>query len=171
MLPVCGLKNGKYSAAVASASWLTDAAYSLRVHTVFPHFPNLVWNQNLSPSALADLIRASLGNFLNDISLKSSLAIFQRLPNREAFFFYTKNMLMKETISRASIILRALFVPVSLVIWFSSKEILSKKGVSFHKRNASCRFPDESMPHKDKCPPQMKFLLKSLAKCANMVQS
>ena len=54
------MKNGKYSAAVASASWLTDAAYSLRVHTVFPHFPNLAWKQNLSPSALVDLIRASL---------------------------------------------------------------------------------------------------------------
>ena len=27
--------------------------------TEFPHFPNLVWNQNLSPSALVDLIRAS----------------------------------------------------------------------------------------------------------------
>ena len=27
--------------------------------TEFPHFPNLAWNQNLSPSALVDLIRAS----------------------------------------------------------------------------------------------------------------
>ena len=27
--------------------------------TEFPLFPNLVWNQNLSPSALVDLIRAS----------------------------------------------------------------------------------------------------------------
>ena len=27
--------------------------------TEFPHFSNLVWNQNLSPSALVDLIRAS----------------------------------------------------------------------------------------------------------------
>ena len=39
--PVCGLKNGKYSAAVASVSWLTDAAYPLRVHTVFHRFSNL----------------------------------------------------------------------------------------------------------------------------------
>ena len=28
--------------------------------TEFPPFPNLVWNHNLSPSALVDLIRASL---------------------------------------------------------------------------------------------------------------
>ena len=42
LLPlVCGLKNGKYSTAVAGASWLTDVAYPFRVHTVFPHFPNL----------------------------------------------------------------------------------------------------------------------------------
>ena len=61
LLPCCGLKNGKYCAAVASTSWLTDAAYPLRVHTVFPHFPNLAWKQNLSLPALADFIRASLG--------------------------------------------------------------------------------------------------------------
>ena len=30
------------------------------IHTVFPHFPNLAWKQNLSLPALADLIRASL---------------------------------------------------------------------------------------------------------------
>lgn len=60
LLPCCGLKNGKYCAAVASTSWLTGAA-CLRVHTVFPHFPNLAWKQNLSLPALADFIRASLG--------------------------------------------------------------------------------------------------------------
>jgi len=49
-----------YSAAVASASWLTDAAYPLRVHPVFLRFPNLILEQNLSPPALADFIRAFL---------------------------------------------------------------------------------------------------------------
>ena len=54
LLPAFGSENGKDSAAVASVSWLTDAAYPLRVHTVFPHFPNLIRNQNLSLSAFAE---------------------------------------------------------------------------------------------------------------------
>ena len=37
----------------------SDAAYPLRVYTVFPRFLNLVWKQNLSLPALADFIRAS----------------------------------------------------------------------------------------------------------------
>ena len=67
LLPAFGSENGKDSAAVASVSWLTDAAYPLRVHTVFPHFPNLIRNQNLSLSAFADLIRVYLktGNMTN----------------------------------------------------------------------------------------------------------
>ncbi|MBU5452471.1 hypothetical protein KQI10_04685, partial [Pseudoflavonifractor sp. MSJ-30] len=67
----------KYSAAVASASWLTDAAYPLRVHKVFLHFPKFVWKQNLSLQALADLLGASL-----IIS-----CIFEPPPNAGGFFF------------------------------------------------------------------------------------
>ena len=54
------MKNEKYCAAVASVSWLTDAAYPLRVHIVFRRFRYLDWAKNLSLTALADLIRASL---------------------------------------------------------------------------------------------------------------
>ena len=60
MLPDFGLKNGKYSAAVASVSWLTDAAYPLRVHKVFLRFSNLDLTKNLSPNLLAELCGAAL---------------------------------------------------------------------------------------------------------------
>jgi len=53
----CSSESGKYSAAVASVSWLTDAAYPLRVHKVFRRFQNFRLSQNLLPPALADFIR------------------------------------------------------------------------------------------------------------------
>ena len=56
----CSLKNLKYSAAVASVSWLTDAAYPLRVHKVFLRFPNFILEQNLSLLSLAELCGAAL---------------------------------------------------------------------------------------------------------------
>ncbi|MBS5668058.1 MAG: hypothetical protein KHX05_10300 [Firmicutes bacterium] len=49
------LENEKYSAAVASASWLTDAAYPLRVHTVFLRFPNFELEQKSWLSLLVKL--------------------------------------------------------------------------------------------------------------------
>ena len=54
------MKNEKYCAAVASVSWLTDAAYPLRVHTVFLRFSNLDLTKNLSPNLLAKLCGAAL---------------------------------------------------------------------------------------------------------------
>jgi len=59
------LKSLKYSAAVASASWLTDAAYPLRVHKVFLHFSNLDLTKNLSPNLLVKLCVDALGNSQN----------------------------------------------------------------------------------------------------------
>ena len=56
----CSLKNLKYSAAVASVSWLTDAAHPLRVHKVFLRFPNFILEQNLSLLSLAELCGAAL---------------------------------------------------------------------------------------------------------------
>jgi len=56
----CSLKNLKYSAAVASASWLTDAAHPLRVHKVFLRFPNFILEQNLLLLSLAELCGAAL---------------------------------------------------------------------------------------------------------------
>ena len=50
----CSLKNLKDSAAVASASWPTDAAHPLRVHKVCLHFPNFILGQNLSLLPLAE---------------------------------------------------------------------------------------------------------------------
>ena len=58
--PLFGIENGKYSAAVAGISRLTDAAYPLRVHTVFHRFRYLDWTKNLSLTVFADLIRGSL---------------------------------------------------------------------------------------------------------------
>ena len=55
------LKNGKYCAAVAGVSRLTDAAYPLRVYTGFLRFWNLRLVKNLSLTALADWIRAPPG--------------------------------------------------------------------------------------------------------------
>ena len=49
------LKNEKYCAAVASVSWLTDAAYPLRVHTVFLRFPNFELSQKSRLGLLAKL--------------------------------------------------------------------------------------------------------------------
>ena len=54
------LKNEKYSAAVASASWLTDAAYPLRVHTVFHHFWNFELGQKIWLILLAELCGVAL---------------------------------------------------------------------------------------------------------------
>lgn len=54
------LKNEKYSAAVASASWLTDAAYPLRVHTVFLHFRNFELGQKFWLRLLAELCGVAL---------------------------------------------------------------------------------------------------------------
>ena len=54
------LENEKYSAAVASASWLTDAAYPLRVHAVFLRFGNFDLAQNLLLCLLAELRGAAL---------------------------------------------------------------------------------------------------------------
>ena len=50
----------KYSAAVASTSWLTDAAYPLRAHKVFLRCPNFILGQNLSLPPLAELCDAAL---------------------------------------------------------------------------------------------------------------
>ena len=49
------MKNEKYCAAVASVSWLTDAAYPLRVHTVFLRFPNFELSQKSRLGLLAKL--------------------------------------------------------------------------------------------------------------------
>ena len=56
------MKNEKYCAAVASVSWLTDAAYPLRAHKVFLRFPNFILEQNLSLLSLAELCGAALRN-------------------------------------------------------------------------------------------------------------
>jgi len=53
-------ENGKYSAAVASTSWLTDAAYPLRVHTVFLHFRNFELEQKSWLRLLAELCGVAL---------------------------------------------------------------------------------------------------------------
>ena len=53
--PFFSLKNEKYCAAVASVSWLTDAAYPLRVHTVFLRFPNFELSQKSRLGLLAKL--------------------------------------------------------------------------------------------------------------------
>ncbi len=55
------LKNEKYCAAVASVSWLTDAAYPLRVHTVFLRFPNFELSQKSRLGLLAKLCGVALG--------------------------------------------------------------------------------------------------------------
>ena len=49
------MKNEKYCAAVASVSWLTDAAYPLRVHTLFLRFPNFELSQKSRLGLLAKL--------------------------------------------------------------------------------------------------------------------
>ena len=54
------MKNEKYCAAVASVSWLTDAAYPLRVHTVFLHFRNFELGQKFWLRLLAELCGAAL---------------------------------------------------------------------------------------------------------------
>ncbi len=53
-------QTGKYCATVASASWLTDAAYPLRVHAVFLRFGNFDLAQNLLLCLLAELRGAAL---------------------------------------------------------------------------------------------------------------
>ena len=52
---IFSLKNEKYCAAVASVSWLTDAAYPLRVYTVFLRFPNFELSQKSRLGLLAKL--------------------------------------------------------------------------------------------------------------------
>ena len=54
------MKNEKYCAAVASTSWLTDAAYPLRVHTVFLRFPNFELGQKSWLSLLVKLCGVAL---------------------------------------------------------------------------------------------------------------
>ena len=54
------MKNEKYCAAVASVSWLTDAAYPLRVHTVFLRFPNFELSQKSRLGLLAKLCGVAL---------------------------------------------------------------------------------------------------------------
>ena len=56
------MKNEKYCAAVASVSWLTDAAYPLRVHTVFLRFPNFELSQKSRLGLLAKLCGVALNN-------------------------------------------------------------------------------------------------------------
>ena len=56
------MKNEKYCAAVASVSWLTDAAYPLRVHTVFLRFPNFELSQKSRLGLLAKLCGVALKN-------------------------------------------------------------------------------------------------------------
>ena len=56
------MKNEKYCAAVASVSWLTDAAYPLRVHTVFLRFPNFELSQKSRLGLLAKLRGVALKN-------------------------------------------------------------------------------------------------------------
>ena len=61
LLPhIFSLKNEKYCAAVASVSWLTDAAYPLRVHTVFLRFPNFELSQKSRLGLLAKLCGVAL---------------------------------------------------------------------------------------------------------------
>ena len=49
------------SSSADSGSFTPSLRYEKwEIHTVFPHFPYLVWRQNLSLPVLADLIRASL---------------------------------------------------------------------------------------------------------------
>ena len=55
------MKNEKYCAAVASVSWLTDAAYPLRVHTVFLRFPSFELSQKSRLGLLAKLCGVALG--------------------------------------------------------------------------------------------------------------
>ena len=45
------LDSGSFAPSLRYEKW--------EIHTVFPHFPYLVWRQNLSLSALVDLFRAS----------------------------------------------------------------------------------------------------------------
>ncbi len=56
------MKNEKYCAAVASVSWLTDAAYPLRVHTVFLRFPNFELSQKSRLGLLAKLCGVAINN-------------------------------------------------------------------------------------------------------------
>ena len=60
LLHFFSLKNEKYCAAVASVSWLTDAAYPLRVHTVFLRFPNFELSQKSRLGLLAKLCGVAL---------------------------------------------------------------------------------------------------------------
>ena len=68
------LKNEKYSAAVASASWLTDAAYPLRVHTVFLRFPNFELGQKSCLRLLAELCGAALKTSIRRRTVKKDQA-------------------------------------------------------------------------------------------------
>ena len=54
------MKNEKYCAAVASVSWLTDAAYPLRVHTAFLRFPNFELSQKSRLGLLSKLCGVAL---------------------------------------------------------------------------------------------------------------
>ena len=65
--PFFSSKNEKYCAAVASVSWLTDAAYPLRVHTVFLRFPNFELSQKSRLGLLAKLCGVAK-NFFRDFS-------------------------------------------------------------------------------------------------------
>ena len=69
------LKNEKYCAAVASVSWLTDAAYPLRVHTVFLRFPNFELSQKSRLGLLAKLCGVAL-SFKNQLTFIRTLRRF-----------------------------------------------------------------------------------------------
>ena len=65
------LKNEKYCAAVASVSWLTDAAYPLRVHTVFLRFPNFELSQKSRLGLLAKLCGVALKFLMTRLNTRS----------------------------------------------------------------------------------------------------
>ena len=67
-------ENGKYSAAVAITSWLTDAAYPLRVHTVFLHFRNFELEQKSCLRLLAELCGVALGFYSAAVSAAGGAA-------------------------------------------------------------------------------------------------
>ena len=67
-------ENGKYSAAVAITSWLTDAAYPLRVRTVFLHFRNFELEQKSCLRLLAELCGVALGFYSAAVSAAGGAA-------------------------------------------------------------------------------------------------
>ena len=76
------LKRMQSSAAVASTSWLTDAAYPLRVHTVFLHFRNFELGQKFWLRLLAELCGVAL--------TCSGHCLYQQIPLLQLTFYGRK---------------------------------------------------------------------------------